>query len=236
MTEEIESVPFVPTPKEVGLGYPKITPDQLKEIIERYKDGALQNELAKDYGVTVQTIRKHLGRAKVLRPTSAEIKEQREEALAEASALPTTIALTPETPACSPLPKISCLDIEQTFQENLAWAIQSAGLLLRTKQKPTECPNDTAFFLYQQACEDPKGFLGRFAQIEGKMSGEKDNELEKESKRSVAEIEEQLQALDEVKKPEVKESEVEEHDPNQDLLEDEFLFEGRFDSKNFFNR
>jgi transcriptional regulator with XRE-family HTH domain len=229
MTEDIDPPLYEPQSYR-GIGYPKITPEQHEELLERYKAGAVQKELADAYGVTIQTIAKYLRRAKVLRPTSIEVKEKR---LAEISDIPATIVLTSDTPNCTPPPpppKISCLDIEQTFHENLSWAIQSAGLLLRTKRKPTECPNDTAFFLYQQACEDPKGFLGRFALIQGRLGDDKeDAELQKEGQRSVAEIEEQLQALNEVEEPiqvpiqvldEVKES-----DPQRELFENEFFYE-----------
>lgn len=93
--------------------------------------------------------------------------------------------------------KIYCNNIEQPFRQNLLWAIKAAGLFSRTQQGPTECPNDTAFFLYRQARDNPKDFLGRFAMIEGRSNDEDENELSKETKKTVAEIEEFLQELDE---------------------------------------
>lgn len=88
--------------------------------------------------------------------------------------------------------KIICLNVEQPFRQNLLWAIKAAGLYNRTEKGPEECPNDTAFFLYKQACDNPKDFLGRFASVESKINDEDDSVLEKESKKTVAEIEEFL--------------------------------------------
>ncbi|KKK85200.1 hypothetical protein LCGC14_2775680 [marine sediment metagenome] len=283
------------------IGYPKLSTELITEMIQRYQIGATQKELSDAFGVTTQTIRKHLKRADVLRPASMykNKKEFREnpkkkvrEFFKEASSIlwrmdgpskdrytawrALIVSLIEDT-ECSwedavvqasrsqkclrnlirqyklweftllhatkvelemvqqeiikektreivekeknrdiqtqtsssqitdaqthtvltvSDSKITCTNTEQPFRENLAWAIQAAGLLLRTGEKPKECPNDSAFFLYSQACDDPKGFLGRFAQIEGKSVEDKeDNELQKATKRSVAEIEEQLQML-----------------------------------------
>ncbi len=163
-------------------GTPKLNEEQKEEILQKYKEGAFQKDLAKEFNTTPQTIHKYILRAGILR---------------EPGQLP--VPAEPTAPPRRPhrAKKVLCLNIEQTFQENLEWAIQSAGLSLRTEKKPTQCPNDTAYFLYTQACEDPKGFLGRFAQIQGKMVGEKENEeLQQEGKRAISEIEEQLQTLD----------------------------------------
>ena len=93
-------------------------------------------------------------------------------------------------------------DIKQTFREDLAWAIQAAGLKLRTKESPTKCPNDSAFFLYQQAVENPKDFLTKFAQIEGRSGdSDEDKETSRVCKRAIFEIEEQLTAMDDEEQP-----------------------------------
>jgi len=62
------------------------------------------------------------------------------------------------------------LDIEQTLRENAQWAIAAAGEKHRTGRNPTECPNNSAYFMYLQAVDNPKDFFAKFSQIEGKSS------------------------------------------------------------------
>ena len=86
---------------------------------------------------------------------------------------------------------------KQTHRENLNWAITAAGRYLRTGEPPESCPNDAAYYLYRQACDEPKDFLGKFNQIEAKGDGDlEEQRLAKRSgQRSIEEIEEMLELL-----------------------------------------
>ena len=57
---------------------------------------------------------------------------------------------------------------EQSYRENLSWAMEAAGKFLCTDQKPTECPNHSAYFLFKQAINEPKDFMAKVGQIESK--------------------------------------------------------------------
>lgn len=87
---------------------------------------------------------------------------------------------------------------ELSYRDNLRWAIEAAGLYLRTGEQPFECPNNSAFYLYQQAISEPKDFLSRVGQVESRGDGELEEQrlARKAGKRSVAEIEEMLAALE----------------------------------------
>ena len=92
---------------------------------------------------------------------------------------------------------------EQSHRDNLNWAISAAGEHLRTNACPVSCPNDSAFYLYEQAIREPKEFLSRFNQIEGKGDSNEEGRKSsaKASKRSIAEINQMLEELNlEVKK------------------------------------
>lgn len=87
----------------------------------------------------------------------------------------------------------------RSYRENLRWAVDAAGRYQRTKKAPEECPNDSAYYLYQQALQDPKDFLAKLGQMETKVN-ERENELEdyeRAGKRSINEIDDMLQTLDE---------------------------------------
>jgi hypothetical protein len=77
--------------------------------------------------------------------------------------------------------------IDQGHKDNLAWAIAAAGEEARTGVPPESCPNDAAYFLYQQAIASPEAFLARFTSIESKTSG-KDEPGRLTAKRAVEEI------------------------------------------------
>lgn len=87
---------------------------------------------------------------------------------------------------------------EQSYRENLRWAIEAAGEYLRTGQPPLLCPNNSAFYLYRQAIEEPKDFLGRVGQIESKGDGELEEQrlARKAGNRTIAEIDEMLASLE----------------------------------------
>ena len=67
-------------------------------------------------------------------------------------------------------PRAVCENIEQSYRENLSWAISAAGEYQRTGVPISRCPNDEAFFLYQQALAAPKDFLARFSTAEAKIT------------------------------------------------------------------
>lgn len=98
-----------------------------------------------------------------------------------------------------PVENIECEDKEQSHRENLIWAIEAAGKKLRTGESPISAPNDAAYYLYCQARNEPKDFLGKFTQVEAKSSSDSDEDRDnrKRGKRSVDEIEEMLQSLTE---------------------------------------
>ncbi len=88
---------------------------------------------------------------------------------------------------------------EQTHRENLQWAIAMAGRYLRTNEEPAVVPNDAAYYLYQQACAEPKDFLSKFNQIESKGDSELDERKKSRNagKRRIEEIDEMLSMLEE---------------------------------------
>jgi len=98
-----------------------------------------------------------------------------------------------------PAGKVECEGREQSHRENLAWAIEAAGKYLRTQQEPTVAPNDAAYYLYCQAKEAPKDFLGKYNQVEVKGDDESEKtKLDRSaSKRSIREIEEMLTVINE---------------------------------------
>ena len=86
-------------------------------------------------------------------------------------------------------------DKKQTYRENLAWAIDAAGNYLRSRQLPTICPNNAAYFLFRQAIKDPKDFLGKVGQIERDNSGDDSKEDKKSTKKTLSEIQSFLEGL-----------------------------------------
>lgn len=92
---------------------------------------------------------------------------------------------------------VGCEGIDQSHRENLRWAIGEAGKFLRTNQNPTSCPNDAAWWLYRQAIEEPKDFLGRYNQVEAKCDDEAEalRKARHSGEQSIAEIDQMLDAL-----------------------------------------
>ena len=173
---------------------------------KRKLEGESYGALAKEFGVQPVTATKHIKR------WIAEQGHAEEAADARRVALPAP----PPPPPPPPPPEeresrerfdplktqlvnspIQSDDKEQSYRDNLLWAIQAAGTKLRTGNRPNSCPNDKAFFLYQQACENPKDFMTKFSQVETK---EKDDADTKKAKRStefmIEEIERQLKTLE----------------------------------------
>lgn len=97
---------------------------------------------------------------------------------------------------------IVCLNKKQSYRDNLRWALSAAGELQMLGVQPAECPNNSAYYLYTQALEDPKDFLQKIGQVESKVL-ESERELEdtkRQSKRSISELDEQLATLEEEEK------------------------------------
>ncbi|MCP4899999.1 MAG: hypothetical protein GY906_23775 [bacterium] len=105
----------------------------------------------------------------------------------------------PVLPDGSSSPEVECEGKDLSHRENLKWAINAAGHYLRTGEKPTTAPNDAAYWLYQQAQDEPKDFLAKFNQVESKGDSELDEQRKARStgKRRIEEIDEMLSILEE---------------------------------------
>jgi len=89
---------------------------------------------------------------------------------------------------------VFCEETEQTYLDDLRWAKTAAGRFMRTKVKPVRCPNDSAWYLYKQALNDPRDFLTRVGQIESKgdVASVEERDLSRFNKKSVKEINDML--------------------------------------------
>jgi len=88
--------------------------------------------------------------------------------------------------------------IDQTYRDNLRWAMTAAGAFLRAGITPETCPNDASWYLYRQAIDEPKDFMGKVGQMETKVDKDAENRagLRKDSQRSIAELNDYLAELD----------------------------------------
>jgi hypothetical protein len=95
--------------------------------------------------------------------------------------------------------EVVCLGQEMSYRDALRWAAAAAGMHLRTGQEIWECPNDTAYYLYQQAIGDPKDFMSKFGTMENRedVEGMMERSTRKQTERSVAEIDRWLSEVDE---------------------------------------
>ncbi|MFA5767073.1 MAG: hypothetical protein WC919_04070 [Candidatus Paceibacterota bacterium] len=86
---------------------------------------------------------------------------------------------------------IKCEEREQSYRENMVWAMAAAGEFIRTGLPPLTCPNNTAWFLYTQACDEPKDFMAKVNSLEAKNDNgdEAKRQLQSSTKKSLAEIE-----------------------------------------------
>jgi len=85
---------------------------------------------------------------------------------------------------------------KQTYRENINWALGAAGEYLRTKARPKMCPNDSAWFLYCCAIEEPKDFLAKVSAVEKSAEEVGGSEIKKSTRKSLVEIETFLEMLD----------------------------------------
>lgn len=93
-----------------------------------------------------------------------------------------------------PAPEVECQDIEMSYRECLRWAAAKAGENRRTKEPLTSVPNDTCYYLFQWATEEPKDFMAKLNQVESKEDAEAmlEKGVRKITKRSVDELKEML--------------------------------------------
>lgn len=93
---------------------------------------------------------------------------------------------------------VECEGIEQTYRDSLRWAIEAAGWTSRTGGRPTSCPCDAAWYLYEQAVADPKDFLAKVGQVESKGDAELAEKRNSRiaGARSIAEIDTMLSELE----------------------------------------
>jgi hypothetical protein len=94
--------------------------------------------------------------------------------------------------------EVVCHDQEMSYRDALRWAATAAGMHLRTGQDVYECPNDTAYYLYQQAIGDPKDFMTKLGTMENKddAEGMMERNTRKHTERSVAEIDKWLTEIE----------------------------------------
>jgi hypothetical protein len=94
--------------------------------------------------------------------------------------------------------QVACENIKQSYRDSLRWAITAAGKHLRTGVGPSKVPCDAAWWLYQQAIEEPKDFMAKVSQIEAKADAEYEAErmARQVGTKSMAEIDEMLSELD----------------------------------------
>jgi hypothetical protein len=90
--------------------------------------------------------------------------------------------------------QIVSLDQEMSYRDCLRWAASAAGAHLRTGEEFYEVPNDTAFYLYQQALADPKDFMTKFGTMENREDAEDmlEKSTRRQTERSVEEIDKWL--------------------------------------------
>ena len=95
--------------------------------------------------------------------------------------------------------EVICEGKKQSYRQSIQWAIDAAGNFLRTGVEPVSCPCDAAWYLYEQARNEPKDFLGKINQVE--MKGDSESEdvrnAKKSGRRSIAEIDAMLATLEE---------------------------------------
>jgi hypothetical protein len=243
----------------------KLTDEQIKELAQKYLDGAPYTRLATEYGVSATTAKNvclKVGAIRTVKPRSAtadlhEFEKRSKSVLwrqnqgtekpaydtwkARIAALESqdggnythnqaVVVASKEFPCLHPLfrdydllqfdpnptshpniqhfgrvavgkfaqPQIVNEGRQLSYRDSLRWAISAAGNYDRTKQMPTICPCDTAWYLFRQAIDEPKDFLTRVGQIESKGdSGDEDSKnAMKACKKSVAEIDAMLAELD----------------------------------------
>jgi hypothetical protein len=90
-------------------------------------------------------------------------------------------------------------DRDLSYRENLRWAANAAGLKLRTGKLPATCPNNTAYYLFKMAIEEPKDFMAKVTSVESKIDKEEESRqgMRREALTAEADIHAQLRTLNE---------------------------------------
>lgn len=146
----------------------RLADDQRDELRRRYANGENAEDIAKYFNLHVSTVRK-IGRRRIPKE------------------------IVPFDPT-----SVRSEGREQTYRENLNWAINAAGEHLRTKKNPMICPNDAAWFLYCQAIEEPKDFMQKVGQVESKAAEEDPRkDIVRSSRKTLEEIKDFLENLNE---------------------------------------
>lgn len=145
--------------------------EELKRVYAAYQKGDDLTQLAKDLGI----------KAKILVDwiSIAELTLKEEEQIDDSDC------------------PIKCKGIEQSHYDNMLWALDAAGLHLRTGKEPNACPNDSAYFLFCQAKDEPKAFMDKVNQMESKQADKQNPIIKREEKRSIREIDVMLSLLEE---------------------------------------
>jgi len=194
---------------------PRLTPEQIDEMFELRKGGMTYENIAAKFDVQACTATKYVK----IQQAKEDEKAKKEDNLRVLETLQKSQVPAQTSPpqASRPIPHIGQPEkefdplltqlvnnpiisdgVSQTYREDLLWAIEAAGTKLRTGNRPNSCPNDKAFFLYQQACENPKDFMTKFSQVETKEKDDGDKKVFKKSTEFLLmEIETQLEVLEE---------------------------------------
>ncbi len=180
-----------------------LTDQQISELREEYKGGETQSKLGLKYKVCPQTVRNYLQKANLIpKPGMGRTSPNKLSkagpipAIGLVNSLPSQRQAQPTKNPSSPGNSIPNEGHKLSLKDNLLWAIQSAGLKLRTREEPRSCPNDQAYFLYVQATSQPKDFLGKFTQVLNKVLDDStEKEFQKQTKMALMDIDEQLKML-----------------------------------------
>jgi hypothetical protein len=146
-----------------------LTEEELKDVGERWINGEPISRLSKEFEMSDTGLRYQIDKAGYKRSTPATPAEFHQ--------------------------IVICENKEQTYRQNLRWAIDAAGDFHRTGHKPKGCPNNSAWFLYVQAVKDPKDFLGKIGQVESKGEDDPNKELRIFTQHSIEEIDVFLESL-----------------------------------------
>ena len=132
--------------------------------------------------------------------------------------------VSPRTVArqCAEKEVVQSSGIEQSYRANINWALSAAGEFSRTGIEPKTCPNDAAWFLYQQAIDDPKDFMAKVSAVEKSAESEDGKEDKKSTKKTLSEIESFLERLEENGQDEVRKQD-EEKEAHKNSYGDDYL-------------
>ncbi len=191
-------------------GKPKLSKQQAAELCKDFIGGINQKKLKEKYSLSYATVRNYLLKAGLVQPRRVKRPSAKDGPAPDLSQ-PTIenskhyrthpqLATPNQIPApVDPLVTTGIVNENQklSLKNNLLWAIQSAGLKLRTGEEPRSCPNDQAYFLFMQALDAPKDFMTKFTQVLNKVVDYSDEkELNRQTKMALMDIDEQLKTLE----------------------------------------